>query len=236
MTNEELIEQTRQPLVFCIIPARKNSRRLKNKNKLLLNGKPLILYTMEVAQESGVFNRIVVSSDDEEILVMAYEMGLMIHKRPAALAKSHVELKSVCRFVFKAIDALPGEFAVLSPTNPFRTAEDIRNCHNLLRNSDANYVISVRKACKPPQWALKRTGKYIKPYWGIEYFKNAQELEKLYYPDGSIIFVKTPNFLSNFDKAFYGDRAIPYIMNRSIDIDTEEDFIEARRLMNAIRK
>jgi len=149
----------------CFIPARKGSKRLKNKNKLLLNGKPLVLHAVDVAIESGIFGRIMVSSDDVEILEMAYRRKVYPHKRPAKLAGDNLEIKDICSFLLQTIrTTLTAEFAVLSPASPFRTAEDIKNCYKLLTESGANTVMSVVKCPHPPQWALKKGTKYVKPY------------------------------------------------------------------------
>ncbi|MCW4049316.1 MAG: acylneuraminate cytidylyltransferase family protein [Candidatus Bathyarchaeota archaeon] len=225
-------EDTRKMKPTCIIPARKNSKRLKNKNKLLLNGKSLVLYAIEAARESKVFSRIIVTSDDMEILELAYRMRILPHKRPWRLAGDEVELKEVCAQLLGLLyTTLTEEFAMLSPANPFRTAEDIRNCYKLLMGSDANTVMSVVKFDHCPQGALMKKGKYVTPYWGNEYIKNSQQLKQLYRGDGSIVFCKTRPFLENFKVGFYGKKVLPYFMERSIDIDTKEDFEHAEFLM-----
>jgi len=231
MTTES-IEKTRQPPVYCIIPARKNSRRLKNKNKLLFRGEPLILYSIVQARESRVFDKIIVSSDDEDILEIAYENGCLVHWRPKPLARDTAELKNVCRQIFYAIQARPGAFAVLLPTSPLRSKDDIQNAHKLLK--DANFVVSVTKCTKPPQWALELGRKYLKPYWGAEYLKQSQDLKPLYMPNGSIFFAKMGAFLREFETGFYGSKCVPYIMERSVDIDTKEDFEWAEYLMTKL--
>jgi len=220
---------------LCIIPARKGSKRLENKNMALLNGKPLVEYAIEVAVESKLFALVIVSSDSREILELAYEHfhgGLVQpHKRPSGLAGDDIEIKTVCRFILETYRPCE-EFCLLQPSNPFRTAEDIKSAYKLLMDTDANYVMSVKPYSHPPQWALSIQDKYIKPYWDKETIKQSQDLEPLYVCDGGIIFAKVKAFLGEFNLGFYGSKAMPYFLKQSVDIDTAEDLAYAEYLMS----
>ena len=218
---------------MAIIPAREGSKRLKNKNKALINGKPLVLYAIEAAKESGVFDAIVVSSDDEEILEIAYENKVLPHKRAMGLAGDRVQVRHVCQYLLP-VYGNPECFCVLYPTNPFRTPEDLNNAYNLFLEKDANYVMSVVTASPPPQLALKklRMG-WLAPWIGVDEMKQSQKLETLYRHDGSFIFAKSKIFLIEFDYKFYGSKVIPYFIEHpSVDIDTQDDLRYARYLMN----
>lgn len=235
MTLERLEAETRgKPIA--IIPARKGSKRIKGKNKVLLNGKPLVEYTIEAAVDSNIFGIIFVSSDDYDILDIAvkhFHHGLVQpHKRPTALAGDRVWLREVCNLIMHAYGTQE-IFCLLQPTNPFRTAEDIKKAYDLMWEKKANYVISVMKAPHPPQMALEIKNGYIKPREGIEGFNLSQKLEPLYYPDGSIIFARTDVFLKEFDLDFFGgSRAVPYFIKRGFDIHNAEDLAYAEFLMN----
>jgi len=230
----QLIEETKEKPT-AIIPARKGSNRLKGKNKALLNGKPLVEYTIEAAVQSEVFGMIIVSSDDMDILDIAikhFNHGVVQpHKRPTALSGDNVWIRDLCRFLIETYGFAP-IFSVLQPTNPFCAAEDIKKAYDLLWKNEANYVISIAKSPQPPQMALEIKDSYLKPYWGIENFDLAQKLKPLYYPDGSIIFARTKVFLEEFALDFFaGSKALPYFMERSIDIHTAEDLAYAEVLM-----
>lgn len=142
-----LDEDTKQgPKPLAIIPARKGSRRLKNKNKLLLNGKPLVAYTIEAAVDSKVFNMIVVSSDDMDILEIAFDYFdsgiIQPHKRPKGLAGAKTKLKEVVRFILATYGA--GEvFCILQPTCPQRTAEDIKRAYRAFQFANVDYLVST---------------------------------------------------------------------------------------------
>lgn len=215
----------------CIIPARKGSKRLKNKNKLLINGKPLVQYAIDVAKESDIFGKVIVTSDDMEILEMGYESGCLIHKRPYTLASDTAQIKHLCQFLLMAMGA-PDVFCVLIPCNPFRTAEELKRGYELIWEKDANYVVSVVKCSPPPQWTLKLNKGFLEPLMGYDKMIPAQKLPPLYQHEGSFIFARSEAFFREIDKDFFGSKCLPYIIDRpTVDIDTQEDYLFAKYLM-----
>lgn len=216
---------------LAIIPARKGSKRLKNKNMVLLNGKHLVEYTIDAAMESDVFNRITVSSDDIKILEIAYEKRLYPHKRPIRMAKDTTQVRELCKFILQITNPKPEIIAVLWPSNPFKKAEDLKKAYEMLRDSDANYVMSVKKYEHPPQMAVRKKGKYIIPM-SPDSARQSQKLEPLYHHDGNFIFARTVPFLQEFDMNFYGSKCLPYFIDYpEIDIDTQGDLDYAKYLM-----
>ncbi len=225
-TDKRLKQDTiEKPL--CIIPARGESKRLPHKNKALLNGKPLVLYAIECALASEVFDRIIVSSDDEDILEIAYENKATPHKRPKGLAGSRVSQADVCKFLLTIIpqSKQTGQtyktFCLLNPCNPLRTPEEVNDAYNLFLEEEANYVMSVVKFEPSPQLALVETKKgWLAPQNGWESMKQSQKLKPLYRHESSFIFARSEVFLIEFEYGFYGSKVIPYFINRpSIDID-----------------
>lgn len=226
---------------WCIIPARKGSKRLKDKNKLLINGKPLVQYAIEAAGDSEIFEKIIVTSDDEDILELAYELAtpigkypILLHKRPKRLAKDTVQLRYLVQFLTR-IYKIGDTFCLLIACNPFRTAEDLQKAWDILWAKNANYVMSVVRCSPPPQWALKRDRKgfldlYLPPQEAIQ---QSQKLEPLYTHDGSFIFARTKVFLNEFNLDFHGSRCLGYPVERSVDIDEESDYLYAKFLMEA---
>jgi N-acylneuraminate cytidylyltransferase/CMP-N,N'-diacetyllegionaminic acid synthase len=145
--------------MLMVIPARGGSKRLPRKNVLPLAGKPLICWTIEAALATGLAARILVTSDDEEILSIASRyasQGLIIHKRPAELASDHASTADAL------LDALATEQQVghsaktlilLQPTSPLRTAEDILAAVRKYEESgSSDTVVSVCEVDHPTAW------------------------------------------------------------------------------------
>ena len=220
---------------LCIIPARGGSKRLPRKNIALLSGKPLLAYAIEAALESGVFDQVCVSSEDEEILEVARVHGAqMILKRPQKLATDSTQVQHVSKYILDYLAAQGSyydEFAVLLPTSPFRTYEDIKAAYEIFQREEANYVMSLVPYSHPPQRAVWVQDGYVQPYFGIEYMKQAQLLDTLYRHDGSIIFARSKAFLKEGE--LYGTKVVPYFIpiERSVDIDSQLDLAWAEFLM-----
>ena len=216
----------------CIIPAKKLSVRLPGKNKALVGGKPLVMHAIDVAKASDIFSMIIVSSDDEDVLEMAYEAGVFPHKRPAFLLKPSLQMKDICLFVMKLSQVPKADvFCLLPPPNPFRTAKDLRDGYEMIWEKDANYVMTVVRSLPPPQLGLRMAKGYLVPERGFEYIKQAQKLEPLYRHDGAFIFARREVFEIEYEYGFYGSKVLPMILPRkTIDIDTEDDLLYARYL------
>lgn len=221
---------------ICIIPARGGSKRLPGKNLALLNGKPLLAHAIEAARESGVFDRICVSSDDEEILETAREYGAEARERPDALATDRVQVKDVCAHLLEELAEKGNvyeEFGLLLVTSPLRTASDVWQAYHTFQEKEGRFLMSLVPFSHPPQRAVhvSKDG-YVEPFFGQEYMTQTQELETLYRHDGAIVFAKVDSFLK--ERKLYGSSVIPYVMpeERSVDIDTEDDLQRAKFLMN----
>jgi CMP-N-acetylneuraminic acid synthetase len=221
---------------LCIIPARGGSKRIPKKNISILAGKPLLAYAIESAIESNIFDKICVSSDDDEILDIARYYGANLAlKRPSFLSSDNVQIKDVCVYLLEYFldqGIKYKDFGVLLVTNPLRTAKDIKEAYRLFKTKDANYVMSLVPFSHPPQRAVSIRSGFVEPFFGIEYMKQTQLLEILYRHDGSIIFAKSDTFLKT--REFYGEGVIPYLMpaERSVDIDTPIDLAWAEFLIS----
>lgn len=220
---------------LCIIPARGGSKRLPRKNIAPLLGKPLLAYALDAALESGLFELVCVSSEDEEILDAARRYGAQAAlSRPQELAGDKAQVKQVCVQVleyFRDQGSAFTEFGVLLTTNPLRTAGDLVKAYRVFRDSGANYVMSLVPYAHPPQRAVWAPDSYVEPYFGLQYMKQTQLLDPLYRHDGSIIFAKSAVFLQ--EKEFYGSRVAPFFINpdHSVDIDNAQDLAWAEFLL-----
>jgi CMP-N-acetylneuraminic acid synthetase len=220
--------------LLAIIPARGGSKRFPRKNAAKLGGRPLLAYAIDAARDSGVVNRVCVSSDDEEILALATSLGAEGVRRSAPLATDTAQVKDVCAALLEAsanAGQRPDAFAVLLPTSPLRTAGDVRSAYELFTTSGGATVMSVVPFDHPPQRALRAVGGRLEPVAGLDSMKPAQQLEPLYRHDGAVIIANTATFLREGE--FYGRRVVPYFIGRerSVDIDAPIDLAWAEFLL-----
>ncbi|MES1255946.1 MAG: acylneuraminate cytidylyltransferase family protein [Acidobacteriota bacterium] len=221
---------------LCIIPARGGSKRFPGKNLAPIAGRPLVGQAVHVARESGLFSAIAVSSDDAAVLAVAREHGAdLALMRDAALATDRAQVKDVCVSVLEGLVSQGARyplFAVLLPTSPLRTAEDLRNAFAVLVETGADCCMSLVECEHPPQRAVAITEGLVRPYFGPEYMKPAQALETLYRHDGTVICARTDAFLR--DRSFYGMRVAPYLVPRvrAVDVDAPLDLAWAEFLVS----
>ncbi len=217
--------------MMAIIPARGGSKGVPRKNIKLLGGKPLIAYTIESARSAGSIDRVILSTDDEEIARVARKSGAEVpFMRPQELARD--DSLAIDSYIY-TIDKLNSEdvkqydeFVVLQPTSPFRTAEDIDKAVELFYEKKADSVISVCAAQPPPLWAKKiDSAGCLRNYFNIDVEnKNRQALDTAYMLNGAIFILRLPLLKSLY--SYYSGKTYAYIMppERSVDIDRTIDF------------
>ncbi|RMG36997.1 MAG: acylneuraminate cytidylyltransferase family protein [Gammaproteobacteria bacterium] len=224
--------------LLALIPARGGSKRLPRKNLLPLAGTPLIAWTIRAARESGLFDRILVSTEDEEIARRAREAGAETpFLRPPELAGDHAPTLGA---ILHALETLAGQgehfdyVAVLQPTSPLRNADDIRGAVALLRRKQADAVISVCRTDHPPEWCntLPPDGSmrdFFRP--GVRETRS-QDLPPSYRLNGAIYLYACGRLLESRSLEM-DDCCYAYVMprERSIDIDTELDLKIAEILL-----
>jgi len=221
---------------ICLIPARGGSKRIPRKNLLPLHGRPLIAYTIEAAQQSGIFSRILVSSDDDEILALAAREGAESDRRPDALGGDRVRFVEVLvEFLARAANDAT-HIAVLLPTCPFRTAHDVRAAHAMmLAAPEPTFVVSVREYEFPPEFALDMDGPRARVLHPEVYAAStqSQSVGKSFHPNGAIYFAPIPLFLAT--RSFFRDPLLGYLMppERSLDIDNFYQFEIAEAMMRS---
>ncbi len=223
----DLEEQAAHGKPVCFILARKGSKRLKHKSRLMLNGKPLIKYAIDAAKGSEIFDGVVVSSDDMDILEIAYDSHCLIHQRPAGLAGDKIQMKDVVYYL-GGIYKIEGCACLLTPCNPFITADDLKAGYQLFKDKQANYVMSVKEVRPRPELAVRVIKGFLEPISGL---KRSQGYERRYYADGGFIFFNPDVFEKEIGYGFYGTKNYPYITPHiTIDIDTKEDYEYAKYL------
>ncbi|MFN4219606.1 MAG: cytidylyltransferase domain-containing protein [bacterium] len=222
--------------ILAIIPARGGSKRLSRKNILNLAGKPLICWTIEAALNSKYIDKLIVSSEDEEILEIAKKSGAEILVRPKELATDEAKIIDVVFHVLKNIEENFDIIILLQPTSPLRESKHIDEALNLLIKKDANAIVSVCEAEHNPLWCntLPEDGS-MKNFLRKDIInRRSQDLEKYYRLNGAIYICKTEKLLVE-QSFFLEDNIYAYIMDRksSVDIDDEVDFKLAEILIKA---
>ena len=141
-TKEKIKEK-----ILAIIPARSGSKRILNKNIRPFNGKPLIYYTIKVALESGIFDRVIVDTDSPEYAKIARKYGAETpFLRPKELAKSGVSSEAVMIYLLKRLKDegyVPDIVTLLQTTSPLREVSDILDCHKIISNPNVPSVCTV---------------------------------------------------------------------------------------------
>lgn len=182
-----------------VIPARGSSKRLPRKNILPLNGIPLIAYMIGAAKASGL-DRVVVSTEDEEIAAVARAHGGDVpFMRPMHLAEDFAD---DCDIMLHAHDTLVEQegqgydiIVSLQPTTPFVLPETITECVQVLKTTDANCCFAARPVSEPPQWMFKRDAEgRATPLLDKRIEGDAahtQNLEKAYFPSGAAYACRT---------------------------------------------
>lgn len=210
--------------VLAVIPARGGSKGVPRKNLRLAGGKPLIAWTIEAARESRYIDRLVVSSDDLEIMETAQAWGCEApFRRPAEIAQD--ETPGV-EPVLHALQLLPGFGVVvlLQPTSPLRNADDIDGCIELCVTSKANACVSVSEAEQSPYWmySLSSAGR-MRPLIEAPPVARRQDLPPAHVLNGAV-YVAGCDWLRE-RRTFVTEETLGFLMprERSLDIDTELD-------------
>ena len=222
--------------MIAIVPARSGSKGLPGKNLKSLLGKPMIVYTIEEALKSRYISDVIVSTDCVKIAKVAIEFGAKVpFLRPFFLATDNS--KAIDTYIF-TIDKLNSmfnydikDFIVLQPTSPLRITEDIDGAIKLFRNKKADSVVTYTEEHHPIKWH-----KYINEYGKLENIfeeniSNRQNYKKSYYPNGAVFVFKHDLIKEN---KYYSKNSYAYIMpgNRSVDVDTIDDFKYIEFLLN----
>ena len=205
-----------------IIPARGGSKGIPKKNIKLLNGKPLIAYTLEAALSSTI-DRVVVSTDCQEIAQIAKQFGVEVIIRPSELAKDSTPTLPVLQHIVNNINETFDAVVTLQPTSPLRVAKHINEAIERFKNDDmADSLVSVIEVPHNymPEKLMDIKGKYLV---GNSEAKRRQEINRAYARNGAAIYITKA---SRLDKYIFGGNILPYFMKKinSVDIDYIEDW------------
>lgn len=213
---------------LAIITARAGSKGLPDKNMLMVDGKPLLAYSIEAALDSGVFETIVLTTDSEEYIELLGHYPISFHRRPDHLAtdksSSFVAIEDVLQQPqYQGFDY----FVLFQPTTPLRTAEHTRSVCAYFEEhlEDFDFLASVSNSHKPTVLTRIIEEDHSMKHFDIDYSNYArQNYPTEYSPNGVFYIAKPHAYLEQ--KHFYGPKSLAFFMDKkdSIDIDDRDDF------------
>ena len=216
--------------ILALIPARGGSKRLPRKNIRVLGGKPLIVWSIDVAKDIPEICDILVSTDDPAIAAVCAEAGAYVPwHRPSELATDNVSSVDVALHALDWYEAKKGvvdAVMLLQPTSPFRTRATVKRGIELYSKHGHCAVLGVSPIDTHPLWALKLQGDYLVPFMEEHALEiRSQDLPPLYTVNGCFYLIEPAEL--RICRSFVGKKTVPLLINspqESVDIDTEWDF------------
>ncbi len=224
--------------ILCIIPARGGSKGVPRKNIKLLNGKPLIHYTITAALKSGLIDRLVVSTEDDEIAEIAISLGVEVVKRPTELASDTTLTEPVMFHALKTVETegyLPDYISLIQCTSPLLTADVVKDAvEKVVDNNDVDSCITV---FSPEGYEFKwkkEENDLFTPEHDVENRPRRQDLDLPYHENGAFYITRTELFKKTKNR-FGGNEAriaaIEMSEEDSLQIDTPYHFFLAENIM-----
>ncbi|MEQ8356267.1 MAG: acylneuraminate cytidylyltransferase family protein [Kiloniellaceae bacterium] len=217
---------------LALIPAKGCSSRFARKNIRYLGDKPLLAWAADAARDSGVIDRLILSTEDQEVADIAEGYGIEVpFLRPKELANDPAGVSDTALHAIEQLEAL-GEYykslVILLPTCPLRTAEDIQAAYQLFLQKNRPFLMSVSEFNHTPLAALQQSADgTLDPYMPQYFGRKSQEMPAAYRPNGAIHVLDVEAFKR--ERSYLAEPLVGYVMprERSIDIDTEEDLRSA---------
>jgi CMP-N,N'-diacetyllegionaminic acid synthase len=228
--------------VLGLIPARGGSKHVPNKNIRPLAGKSLIQRAFEGAVESGVVDRVILSTDSQQIAEVASDFGLQVpFLRPAELAGDETPMIDVALHALAVLEEdgyTADVLLLLQPTSPFRRPEHIEEAARLIEMGDSVCSVTPLPKAWCPHYTMKITPEgYIDHFMpdGSRYTRR-QDVPQAYARDGSIFMTRVTVLRSR--RRFYGDRCLPIIIpfEETLNIDEPGDWEEAERRLAVLSR
>lgn len=221
--------------ILAIIPARGGSKGIPGKNIKIFHGKPLIAYTIEQAKRAGLFDRIIVDTEDDKIAAVARKYGAEVpFLRPKELAGDKSSIDDVALLLLRRLkekeNYSPDILTLLQPTSPLREIDDIKRCWKLMRDPKIKSVCTICET-HPRFYQLDKLGKLLlinKPTWPSP---NRQDWPKGYLLNGCMVYmIRTKEYLKTRDFVNKNTVGVLCPRWRSVDLDHPEDWVMAEFL------
>lgn len=220
--------------ILAIIPARKGSKRLPGKNIKELHGKPLISWTIDAAKQSKYIDKIIISTDDSNIIEIANKYCLNnVDLRPDFLSTDTSSTEDVLLYEVKKQKEMFDILVLLQPTSPLRTHINIDEAIEYYIKSSATNVVSVTESEHNPLWTCILNEDNNMAHFGKQLFNMPKEKLKYYRLNGAIYILDIQSLIKN-KKIGYDEKTFAYVMDAfsSVDIDNQLDFDFANFLLN----
>lgn len=225
--------------IYAIIPARSGSKGVKNKNIRLLNGYPMIAYTIAAAKLSKNIDRIIVSTDSPEYAEIAVKYGAETpFLRPVEISGDTSTdlqfMKHTINWLYQNEHSVPEYWVHLRPTNPLRNFRIIDEAiQAMLNDSSADSLRSAHLAdVSPYKWFIRNDDGYYSSLMNIsldDANKPRQSFPHVYIPDGYVDVLRTSYIVKN--DLLHGNKMIGYISPDSVDVDNIRDFSELEQIV-----
>lgn len=220
--------------VLAVIPARGGSKGLPGKNIMELGGKPLVAWSIEAGKRSKYIDRLILSSDDEQIIEVAKEWGCEVpFVRPAELAQDSTPGIDPVLHAMETLTETYDYVVLLQPTSPFRTVRDIDGCIELCCEADSPCCVSVVETSENPYWmfTMAEDNSMVPLIRTDMELYQRQLLPKSIILNGAVYVARTEYIAVK--KTFLTDETLAFVMSRehSVDIDSEMDFSYAQFML-----
>lgn len=213
---------------IAMITARGGSKRIPYKNIKDFCGKPILAYSIESALQSGIFDEVMISTEDGEIARIAQNYGAAFpFKRSDRMADDHATTIDVMLEVVECYQKLgiyPDTVCCLYPTAPFVTAQKLKDAYNLFQSSGAQALIPIVKFSFPPQRSFVVCDGYLEFKWKEYELSRSQDLETYYHDAGQFYMIRTD--VMKREHTLVPEKTIPLICSEMEvqDIDNLEDW------------
>tara|TARA_B100001123_G_C15291160_1_gene1017482 strand:- start:1549 stop:2244 length:696 start_codon:yes stop_codon:yes gene_type:complete len=214
-------------MTICIIPARSGSKRIRNKNIKSFNGKPIISYAIKFAKSTGLFKRIIVSTDSYKISRIAKKYGAEVpFLRSKKLANDFAPTKDVILDCINKISSENSKYHfILYPTSVLLLKKDFISSFNKIKKNNYDFLVATTDYPYSPYRAFKFIGKKRISFQSKKYINyRSQDIPRLVHDSGSFYIWKTKALLKNKDTM--PKKTTFYLLDRhrAVDINTEQDF------------
>jgi CMP-N,N'-diacetyllegionaminic acid synthase len=219
--------------VLGLIPARGGSKGVPRKNVRPLAGKPLLQWTAEAARASRYIDRLVLSTDDDEIATLGLSLGLEVpFRRPAEASSDEASAREVIQDALARLEERFEYLVYLQPTSPLRTTADIDGCLEALAATDTDACVSVTRSAEKVEWLFfVGPDARLTPVLGTPPPLRRQELRSAFVLNGAVYAAR----LDAYKRAgtFLTDRTSAWVMppDRSMDLDEMADFDRAEVML-----